>query len=115
MFSIFNIKNMISEETRQEYYRLKSLVNASRKEIVNIETFIRENIDPKCRICTKCSAQVRFHHQRLLKWGEGNIEKETPNELLDNNDTNIPKEEKEVSVTKLNTTVKNEKRKNSKQ
>jgi len=71
----------MTKETIEEYYRLKNLVKATRTDVEAIELFIRENIDPKARVCKKCTAQIRFYYQRIMYWGKSNIETLTDEEI----------------------------------
>lgn len=80
----------MTKETIDEYYRLKALVKASKKDIEAMEIFIKANIDPKVKICRKCTAQIRFYYQRILYWGRANIENIDFKELLCESDSKIP-------------------------
>ena len=59
---------MITEEFYNHCNYLATLNRMSKSHALDMENVIREKIDPKYRVCTKCSAQMKHGQQMLLNW-----------------------------------------------
>jgi len=62
--------NEIDKECIEIYKKIKLLKSVSKDEILMMELFTKKYIDPKCKICSTCPAQIRFAWNRILNWGE---------------------------------------------
>lgn len=51
---------------------LKRLTKLDKSDIVLLESFIRDHIDPKCNICKTCPTNIRFALGRVKKWAKQN-------------------------------------------
>jgi hypothetical protein len=59
---------MITEEFYNHCNYLATLNRMSKSHALDMENVIREKIDPKYKVCTKCSAQMKHGQQMLLNW-----------------------------------------------
>lgn len=53
---------------KNDYLKAKNLLNKitfSKEDILEMEELIKKYIDPKCHICRKCRAQIKFSLKRL--------------------------------------------------
>jgi len=60
--------------TKEIIEQMDSVLKA-RVNVKDLEMFIRNNIDPKCKgICSRCQTQIRYAQRRVRKWAELNKE-----------------------------------------
>lgn len=60
----FLIKNMEKNDYSKAKILLKK-IKFSKEDILQMEELIKKYIDPKCHICRKCRAQIKFSLKRL--------------------------------------------------
>ena len=51
------------------YQKIINLKTASPQDVMMMQNFTKEYIDPKCTICKTCSAQIRYAFNRIKNWG----------------------------------------------
>jgi hypothetical protein len=59
---------MITKEFYDHCYHLATLNKMYKSIALDMENVIREKIDPKYRVCTKCSAQMKHGQTMVLNW-----------------------------------------------
>jgi hypothetical protein len=59
---------MITQEFYNRCHYLATLNRMGRPHALDMENIIREKIDPKYRVCTKCSAQMKHGQGMILNW-----------------------------------------------
>ena len=59
---------MITQEFYNHCYFLATLSRMGKPHALDMENVIREKIDPKYRVCTKCSAQMKHGQSMILNW-----------------------------------------------
>jgi hypothetical protein len=60
----------MDKEGIEIYREIKKLKSVSKDEVLMMEQFTKNYIDPKCKICSNCSAQIRFAYNRIINWGD---------------------------------------------
>lgn len=59
---------MITKEFYEHCNYLATLNRMTKSHALDMENVIREKIDPKYRVCTKCSAQMKHGQSMVLNW-----------------------------------------------
>jgi hypothetical protein len=58
----------ILEEDLIKCKTIMSWKKVTKREVGEMQRFMRNYIDPKCTICPHCPAQVKFAHNRIINW-----------------------------------------------
>jgi len=61
---------MIEEEDKLILKTILAYKNVNKKEVFVMQQFMVKYIDPKVKICSHCSSQIRFAFKRVKKWVE---------------------------------------------
>jgi len=61
---------MITQQFYDHCNYLATLHRMSKSHALDMENVIREKIDPKYNVCTKCSAQMKHGQSMILNWLE---------------------------------------------
>lgn len=59
---------MITQQFYDHCNYIATLNRMSKSHALDMENVIREKIDPKYRVCTKCSAQMKHGQTMILNW-----------------------------------------------
>tara|TARA_R110000803_G_scaffold75899_2_gene140255 strand:+ start:638 stop:928 length:291 start_codon:yes stop_codon:yes gene_type:complete len=59
----------MDKEGVEQFREIKKWKNAGKKELDTMQRFTQDYIDPKCKICRTCPAQIRFAYNRIINWG----------------------------------------------
>ncbi|MCP4761446.1 MAG: hypothetical protein GY870_06665 [archaeon] len=59
----------LDKQGYETYQKIISLKTATPQDVMMMQNFTKEYIDPKCIICKTCSAQIRFAFNRIKNWG----------------------------------------------
>ena len=64
------MSKFITEEDLVILKEILAYKKVTKEQVFIIQSFIRRYIDNRANICNHCSSQIRFAHQRIVKWNE---------------------------------------------